>query len=142
MEKNKESFKNGPISKRNITDCLCCLIFIAAIVGFCAASAYGWFNGDPKKLLIGWDADGNGCGYSEATLDYPNLYWAEPPGNELFDAIKTLNIDKALGILNTGVCVKSCPSDNKQPIECKVTTRIARSSTYDGCVYQIDLAYL
>ena len=56
-DKEKESFKNGPIGKRSITDCLCCIIFIAAIVGFCGASYYGWVNGDPSKLTIGWDSD-------------------------------------------------------------------------------------
>ena len=54
-----------------------------AIVGFCAASAYGWFNGDPAKLLIGWDSDLNGCGYNETTKDYPFLYWPEPPSLDL-----------------------------------------------------------
>ena len=38
----KDDFKNGPIGKRSLSDCLCCLIFIAAIVGFVAASAYGY----------------------------------------------------------------------------------------------------
>ena len=38
----KDSFKNGPISKRSCTDCICCLLFLAAIVGFCGASYYGW----------------------------------------------------------------------------------------------------
>ena len=47
MEKEKDKYKNGPISKRNITDCICCILFIVAIVGFCAASVYGWANGDP-----------------------------------------------------------------------------------------------
>merc|ERR1712038_1613846 len=61
----KDSFKNGPISKRSCTDCICCLLFVAAIVGFCGASAYGWQNGNPKLLLLGWDSDGRGCGYSE-----------------------------------------------------------------------------
>ena len=92
--------------------------------------------------MIGWDSDGNGCGYSEATKDYGHLYWAEPPGNKLFDAIKNLDVDAALDLLNTGSCVKECPTSNEQPIECKVTTKMARSSNYDGCVYQIDLAYL
>ena len=79
LEANKSKLNNGPISKRSITDCLCCLVFIAGIVAFVAASAYGWFNGDPKKLLIAWDSDGNGCGFSSATKDYEKLYWAEPP---------------------------------------------------------------
>lgn len=121
---------------------MCCLIFIAAIVGFCAASAYGWFNGDPRKLVIGWDSDGNGCGFSDATKDYGHLYWSEPPADKLFDAISTMNVDAALELLNTGTCVKECPTENDQPIECKVTTLMANNVNYDGCVYQIDLAYL
>jgi len=71
---------NGPISQRSITDCICCLVFIVAIFGFVGASMYGWVKGDPRKLLIGWDSDGNGCGFSGVTKDYPALYWAEPPG--------------------------------------------------------------
>lgn len=143
MEKDKENYKNGPVSNRNITDCLCCLIFICAIVAFCAASAYGWFNGDPRKLLIGWDSDGNGCGYSDATKDYGHLYWAEPPGKNLKDAIAELDVDKALELLNTGTCVKTCPdADPKESVECKITKNMANSNNFDGCVYQIDLSYL
>jgi len=90
---------------------LCCLIFIAAIVGFCGASAYGWMNGDPNKLLIGWDSDQNGCGFSDATIDYPFLYWPEPPNGEVIsEAIKNFDIDAALGLLKYGTCVKKCPT--------------------------------
>ena len=118
LEKDKEKFRNGPISNRSITDCICCLIFIVAIVGFCAASAYGWINGDPRKLLIGWDSDGNGCGYSDKTKDYEHLYWAQPPDVEkLKSAITTMNLDEAMGILSTGTCVKECPTTTSQ-IEC------------------------
>ena len=27
LEASKDNFKNGPIGKRSVTDCLCCLIF-------------------------------------------------------------------------------------------------------------------
>jgi len=42
LETKKDSYKNGPISKRSCTDCICCLVFIAAIIAFVGASAYGW----------------------------------------------------------------------------------------------------
>lgn len=143
LEENREDIKNGPISKRSITDCCCCLIFIVAILAFCAASAYGWKQGDPRKLLIGWDYDGNGCGFSEATKDYPHLYWSEPPTSALFDAIQAMDLDKALDILKTGTCVKTCPeADPQQPIECKVTTQMAGNANYNGCVYNINTSYL
>jgi len=126
-----------------LTDCPCCLIFIVAILGFCAASGYGWQKGDPRKLLIGWDSDGNGCGFSEVTKDYPHLYWAEPPTNAIFDAIKTLNVNAALSVLNTGTCVKECPqADPATSVNCKVTKSMASNPSYSGCTFNIDLAYL
>ena len=106
---------------RNCTDCICCFVFIFAIIGFCASSAYGWFNGDPKKLLIGWDTDGRGCGYTASVKDYPNLYWAKPPsGDDILKAVNSLDVTAALDLLNTGVCVSSCPSSDASTIvDCK-----------------------
>jgi len=54
---------------------LCCLIFIAFIVAFGGIAAYGFLNGDPYKLTTMWDYDGNGCGYSNETKEYPYLYF-------------------------------------------------------------------
>ena len=142
LEKNKDSFKNGPIGKRSITDCLCCLIFICAIVGFCGASAYGWFNGDPKKLLLGWDSDGNGCGYSEATKDYPNLYWPEPPqGDVIKDAIARMDISAAISLLRYGTCVKECPTIDSEVLCHRTENMINNPAEYEGCVYQIGLSF-
>lgn len=143
MAKDGASFKNGPVGKRSITDCCCCLIFIAAIVGFCGASVYGWSNGDPKKLTIGWDSDKNGCGWSDKTKDYPYLYWPKSPANTLFEAIKDLDYDKAIELLNEGVCVKECPkADPKTTVDCSPTAAISKDTSFVGCVNQIDAAYM
>lgn len=82
MDKNKDKdtlprdqLNNGPVNDRGCTDILCCLIFVAFIVVFVGVAGYGWSNGQPHLLLTTWDADGNGCGYSEATIDYPFLYF-------------------------------------------------------------------
>ena len=125
LEASKDNFKNGPVGKRSITDCLCCLIFLVAIVGFGAASSYGYENGDPRLLLLGWDSDGNGCGYSSATEDYPYLYWGEAPsGNAIKKAIREMNLLGAIEMLFYGVCVKECPSpDITEPIKCYPTSR-------------------
>ena len=112
LEASKDDFKNGPIGKRSCTDMLCCLIFIIAIVAFCGASSYGYDNGDPSKLLLGWDSDGNACGYSSATKDYEYLYWPEPPSADLQAAIVSLDLSVAIEILRIGVCVKECPTEN------------------------------
>ena len=125
LEQDKEKYKNGPIGERSITDCICCLIFLVAIVGFVGASYYGWSNGDPNKLLIGWDSDGNGCGYSEKTADYTKLYWPEPPSTDIIEAVKALDLSKTVEMLNYGVCVKECPSaDANTPVDCSITDYI------------------
>ena len=66
---------NGPVMNRSCTDVLICCLFLVFIVGMVGASGYGFLNGDPKILLTVWDLQGNGCGYSEATLNYPYAYW-------------------------------------------------------------------
>jgi len=43
------------MSDRNCTDWPMCIIFLVFIVGMFAATAYGFKNGDPKHLVIGWD---------------------------------------------------------------------------------------
>ena len=135
LAENKDSLKNGPIAKRSITDCFCCLLFIAAIVGFCGASAYGWSNGDPSKLTIGWDSDGNGCGWSDATKDYPYLYWPESPLESMKDAIEAFDLDGVIELLNKGVCVKECPDAVVgTTVDCKLTTDILADSTFNGCI--------
>jgi len=66
---------NGPVPDRGCTDILCCLIFIAFLVGMVGVSGYGLLYGNPQLLATGWDADGNGCGFNETTKDYPLLYY-------------------------------------------------------------------
>ena len=100
-------------------------------------------KGDPAKLFSGWDSDLNGCGYSDATKDYPYLYWPEPPSADIKDAVMSLDISKALAMLNYGTCVKTCPtSDKNTPVDCKLTTYMVSKSQYDGCQYNIDDTYL
>lgn len=70
-----EKQAEGPIENRVCTDPICAIIFLVFLVGFAACAAWGWINGDPNRLLIGWDSDQNGCGFSEATKDYPYLYF-------------------------------------------------------------------
>ena len=150
LKENKEAWKKGPGTlPRSLTDVCCCLIFIAAIVGFCGASAYGWSNGDPSKLLIGWDSDQNGCGYSDKTTDYEYLYWPESPGAKLVEAIKNFDVNGAIELLNKGVCVKECPTAAKDSkVDCYITTDISADPQFgvvgdndQRCVQQIDAAY-
>lgn len=112
-----------------------------AIVGFGAATAYGLANGDPKKLLIGWDSEGNGCGYSEKTIDYPRLYWSQPPTADMVEAITNFKFEVVLKLLNTGTCVKECPSTTVEPDCIKTKTMLELGDKFNKCVYQLDGAY-
>ncbi len=85
-----------------------------------AAAIYGWVMGNPKQLLIGWDSDSNGCGYSPKTVDYPFLYWPEMPDANTINQVKAGNYSDAIQILNFGVCVKSCPNAS-EPVNCSPT---------------------
>jgi len=38
-------------------------------------------------LLIGWDSDQNGCGYSPETKDYKFLYWADLPDASMIKSV-------------------------------------------------------
>lgn len=53
-EKNKDNLKNGPISDRRLTDCFCCLFFIAFCIGLVAVNIIGWMNGQPANIVVGW----------------------------------------------------------------------------------------
>lgn len=97
--------------------------------------------------MIGWDSDGNGCGLNATTIDYPYLYWPEAPSSTIIDEIKEGNFDRVTEILNTGVCVKTCPTESSK-IECVITQKIDINEKYNdadgksGCEFQIDTDYL
>ena len=42
----RDELKNGPVYNRGCTDILCCLIFLAFIVGMIGTSGYGFLYGD------------------------------------------------------------------------------------------------
>ena len=90
---------------------ICCLIFLAFLVGMVGTSGYGYLHGDVELLLTGLDADRNGCGYSKVTKDYPYLYFptislealkkqAEESGEKAPEPAE---------VLRFAVCVKKCP---------------------------------
>ena len=54
---NKE-LANGPIEERGCTDILCCLLFIACLVGMVIVSVVAFKNGHPNQLVEPYDSDG------------------------------------------------------------------------------------
>lgn len=53
----KDKLANGPVMKRNCTDCICCVIFLMFCVGMVGTALFGFINGDPYMLLTAWDYD-------------------------------------------------------------------------------------
>lgn len=49
---------NGPLEKRGCTDILCCLIFIAYMVGMVVVSGIAYKNGQPDLIVDPFDSDG------------------------------------------------------------------------------------
>jgi hypothetical protein len=84
--------KNGPLENRSCTDILCCLIFVAFMVGMVGCVGYGVTNGNPAKLGYAYDSEANGCG-SESTSSstygtlsyktYKYMYFAAPKASTI-----------------------------------------------------------
>ena len=70
-----DEMANGPVPDRGCTDILCCLIFLAFMVGMVGTAGYGLLYGDPQLLITLADGDGNGCGYDAPVKEYPYLYY-------------------------------------------------------------------
>ena len=124
---------NGPTKKRGCTDLLFSIVFLLFIIGLIAASIYGWVLGDPQKLVIGWDSDANGCGFSETTKSYPLLYWPMMPDQQMVNQIQTGNYTEAIKLLNFGTCVRECPAETKDTVDCKATLHMKSNDKYRSC---------
>lgn len=108
------TLSNGPMEKRSCTDPLCCLLFVAFLIGMIAIGAYGLSEGNPNLVGRGYDFDGKMCGFDEGYEDYPYLYFATP----------------ITGLLTQTVCVKECPTAVGQ-VDCNTNTRFP---LYSDCV--------
>lgn len=72
---NPKELENGPVVERVCRDLICCLVFLAFLVGMVGVSGYGLNKGNPKLLTTLWGADKLGCGYSKEVVKYPYLYF-------------------------------------------------------------------
>ena len=125
----RDELQNGPLNNRGCTDVLCCLIFLAFLVGMVGTSGYGYLYGDPELLLTTWDYDGNGCGYSDLTVDYPYLYFPTINYTAAMEAEGSLTgggsgdseddeetdyaaaaTSTLVAVLKYGMCVRECPT--------------------------------
>ena len=105
---NPDQFKNGPIDdeSRKCRDCFCCIIFIVLFALFIVVAAFGFWKGQPSKLLYFYDDTGHACGHDEGYEDYPYLYFTSViSGLVNFDTDQLINV----------VCVSSCPNVTLDP---------------------------
>ena len=107
---NPDQFKNGPIDdeSRKCRDCVCCIIFILLFALFIVVAAFGFWKGQPSKLLYFYDDTGHACGHDEGYENYPYLYFTSViSGLASFDTEQIIK----------GVCVSSCPNKTLEPEE-------------------------
>lgn len=104
-----QALRNGPMVNRKCTDVLFWLLFVVSLGFYGFTCIYGWKNGKPDELFTPVDGDGHFCGIKD-NAEYPFLYYLVEPNAKM--------VPKA-------VCVKACPVEKEDPIDCKVTSRMA-----------------
>lgn len=144
QEKNTlptDQMANGPVPDRGCTDILCCLIFVAFLVGMVGSSGYGYLYGDPNLLLTSWDGLGRGCGYNDSVIDYPYLYFPTIDLDAAKDAMANarggqVDLNNVADLLRFGNCVKECPKGiEDEVIQCKPTNYTSDPDYYKKCVF-------
>ncbi|MCP4649558.1 MAG: hypothetical protein GY853_05700 [PVC group bacterium] len=111
----KEELLNGPMtdSNRGCTDILFCIIFIVFLCAVLAVAAFGWWSGQPSKIFYFYDDDSRQCGLGVMS-QYKYIY--------LYQTVSELKkVNSAF--TSFAFCVKTCPSNYLQPIQCKPTTK-------------------
>ena len=93
--------------ERGCVDCWCLLILLAFVGAMGYLTAYAYQNGDVNKLTAPLDASNNFCGVGDYK-DAPYLYLTD------------LNDLDVMNIFRSGVCVRSCPETESEPIDCMV----------------------
>ncbi|KAM4629945.1 choline transporter-like protein 4 [Polymixia lowei] len=103
-----DSTFNGPINKRGCTDIICCILFMAVILGYMVVGILAWLYGDPRHVLYPRNSTGWFCG-TGVNKDLPNVFY--------FDILKCATTTNLMAAALNGfqcpttqVCVKECPN--------------------------------
>ncbi|XP_038045351.1 choline transporter-like protein 2 isoform X2 [Patiria miniata] len=109
-KKYDPTFK-GPIGNRSCTDVICCLLFIAFLVGMGVVGYFAYRDGDPLSLVYPTDSRGQICGVSEAVKDKPYLMF--------FDLLSCVASPYTTLLEfkcpTTQICVSACPNETFAP---------------------------
>lgn len=129
---------NGPIRNRSCTDIICCILFMAVILGYMAVGALAWLYGDPRHVLFPKNSTGWFCG-TDTNKDKPNLFY--------FNILKCATSLNVLATAMDGfqcptrqICVKECPTDYKAVTVFDHPRSPADVFNQSLCVPSLDLA--
>ena len=100
-----DSYDDGPTQDRECRDIICCLLFIAFLVGMVLCAQYGYNNGDITMLLSSYNSKGNACQGDHHLLYLPSLFSGD-------------------SIWENSCCVSNCPKD----------TESVNKDTNGGCI--------
>jgi hypothetical protein len=109
---------------RGIMDCGWCVCFLIFVGAMSFLTYYSYHNGNVWKLVAPVDGDFRICGFDTGVEDYPYLYLSK------MDSLSTSKIFKS------GICVKSCPRNNKTPLVCKTTHGVANCNANKATRYE------
>jgi hypothetical protein len=106
---------NGPMSdtNRGCTDVIFCLIFIVFLMAMVAVAGFGWWSGEPSKIMYFYDEDSRQCGLG-VLKSYPYLY--------LYAAVSELKKVNTASFSAKAFCVKTCPDNYRDVVTCNPTT--------------------
>lgn len=104
--------ESGLIKDRSCTDIICCIVFLANLVGMVYVGYLGYATGDPYRFIYGTDSWGNVCnvknsGFANVSLsgrdmrDNPSLYY--------YNVLALLDSTDTLG--SRRLCVTKCPNE-------------------------------
>uniref|UniRef100_A0A8C5MY76 Choline transporter-like protein n=1 Tax=Leptobrachium leishanense TaxID=445787 RepID=A0A8C5MY76_9ANUR len=105
--KHDPTFK-GPIKSRSCTDIICCVLFMAFILGYIVVGIMAWLYGDPRQVIYPRNSTGMYCGIGDNKEKPYVLYF------NLLKCLSTVNV--LASTLNgfqcptTQVCVAKCPT--------------------------------
>ncbi|XP_006146113.1 choline transporter-like protein 5 isoform X2 [Tupaia chinensis] len=112
----------GPISNRNCTDVLCCIIFLLFIFGYILLGLVAWVHGDPRRVAYPTDSQGHFCGQkgtpneNKPILFYFNLLSCTSP-----------SVMINLQCPTTQICVSRCPEKFLTYMEMQILYRTNKS---------------
>ncbi|XP_010793741.1 LOW QUALITY PROTEIN: choline transporter-like protein 5-B [Notothenia coriiceps] len=94
----------GPVHNRSCTDVVCCVVFIAFIIGYIALGTVAWIHGDPRKVVYPTDSRGQFCGQQNTpNANKAKLFY--------FNMLKCANPAVLINLQcpTTQLCVSKCP---------------------------------